>query len=164
MKKNLLLLRHAEAKSFAVGKSDHARPLTGYGITQAEKMSQILADFRFTPDIIYASNAQRTTTTAEIFAQKLNYPIKNIIFDASIYETTVEVMLWLIAKIPTEHHNVLMIGHNPTITYLAEYLTQQDVAGMPTCGLASIVFEVSEWAHVSANTGTLAWLKFPDAL
>lgn len=161
MKKNLVLLRHAEAVAYAAGKTDHQRPLTPHGNQQAHTMSQTLDSLGFKPDLIYSSNAQRTTTTAEIFAQKLNYPTKNIIFDVSIYESTLEVMLYAINKLETQHQNVLMIGHNPTISYLIEYLTGQSIAGMPTCGAASIVFEVAEWAHVSADTGVLAWLKQP---
>lgn len=162
MKKNLLLLRHAEAQAYAVGKTDHERPLTPHGLQQTQTMSQQMNELGFMPDLIHSSNAQRTTTTAEIFAQKLNYPAKNIIFDASLYETTIEVMLWVINKIPPQHNHVLMIGHNPTISYLVEYLTDQTIAGMPTCGLASIVFEVAEWSHVSAGTGVLGWLKQPQ--
>ena len=161
MKKQLLLLRHAEAQTFAPGKTDHARELTSHGIEQAQQMSQQLSELNYFPEIIYASNAQRTTSTAEIFAQKLNYPAKNIIFDASIYETTTEVMLWLINKIPNQHQLALMIGHNPTITYLVEYLVQQSMGGMPTCGLALITFEVTEWGQVSAGTGVLNWIKHP---
>lgn len=159
MKKNLLLLRHAEAVAYAAGKTDHQRPLTPRGNQQAQQMGETLHNLGFQPDLIHSSNAQRTTTTAEIFAQKLNYPAKNIIFDASIYETTLEVMLDTINKIDAKHQNVLMIGHNPTISYLTEYLTGQSIAGMPTCSVASIVFEVADWAHVSADTGILAWLK-----
>jgi len=161
MKKQLLLLRHAEAQTFAPGKTDHARELTPYGIEQAQQMSQQLTELQCFPEAIYASNAQRTTTTAEIFAQKLNYPAKNIIFDASIYETTVEVMLWLINKIPNQHQTVMMVGHNPTITYLIEYLIEQSIGGMPTCGMALMTFEAAEWSHVSAGTGVLNWIKHP---
>ncbi|HAS43159.1 MAG TPA: histidine phosphatase family protein, partial [Microscillaceae bacterium] len=93
--------------------------------------------------------------------QKLNYPAKNIIFDASIYETTVEVMLWLINKIPNQHQTVMMVGHNPTITYLIEYLIEQSIGGMPTCGMALMTFEAAEWSHVSAGTGILNWIKHP---
>ncbi|WP_299455311.1 histidine phosphatase family protein [uncultured Microscilla sp.] len=161
MKKNLLLLRHAEAVAYAAGKTDHQRPLTPRGTQQAHAMSELLHTQGFVPDLVYSSNAQRTTSTAEIFAQKLNYPTKNIIFDPSIYETMLEVMLDAINKIAPQHQKVLMIGHNPTISYLTEYLTGQSVAGLPNCGIASIVFEAAEWAHVSADTGVLAWLKHP---
>ena len=154
-------MRHAEAQSFAPGKTDHARALTPYGIQQAQQMSQQLVEQDYSPEIIYASNAQRTTTTAEIFAQKLNYPAKNIIFDGSIYVTTLEVMLWLINKVPEQYQSVMMVGHNPTTSYLIEYLVAQSIAGIPTCGMALITFEVAEWGHVSAGTGILNWIKHP---
>ena len=161
MKKQLLLLRHAEAQSFAPGKTDHERTLTPNGIQQAHTMANQLSESGQIPDIIYASDSQRTTSTAEIFAQKLNYPPKNIIFDASIYETTVEVMLWLINKIPDQHQLAMMIGHNPTISYLTEYLIQQSITGFPTCGMAFITFETTSWSHVSSNMGVLNWMKHP---
>ena len=49
----------------------------------------------------------------------------------------------------------MITSHNPSVSYLAEYLSGEDVGDMPTSGIAEIKFNVSGWAEISQSTGEL---------
>jgi phosphohistidine phosphatase len=49
----------------------------------------------------------------------------------------------------------MCVGHNPTISYLAEALTKAEIGTMVTGGLVIIKFSVNSWNEVTAGNGEL---------
>ncbi len=164
MQKELLIIRHAKAKEMKVGQADFDRKLSKKGISHAHMMSQILTELSIIPDKIYSSPARRTTMTAEIFAENLNYPQDQLIFDKNIYEAGVSTLLEIVNQMDEAARLTCLVGHNPGLTLLADYLCDSGVEFIPTCGMAYLKFEVDSWQAVSQTTGNLIWLKTPKMI
>lgn len=161
MKKTLYLLRHAEANQTAT--SDKYRVLTPQGMIAAARMSKVLADKTTTIDWIVSSDAERTRMTAEVFLEQLHLPDEVMNFNEDLYEGHPRHYLEAVNKLPDNKTSVLLVGHNPSISYLAEYLCKHDFGSVPTCGIVALEFE-SPWAEVSKYTGKLLFYESPDML
>lgn len=49
----------------------------------------------------------------------------------------------------------MCVGHNPTISYLAEYMSKAEIGDMTTAGIAIITFNIASWSEVSQGNGEL---------
>ena len=55
-----------------------------------------------------------------------------------------------------------MIGHNPALTDLINYLTQADsVSNLPTAGFAHVTLSLYEWPSLDAGVGILEEFVLP---
>jgi phosphohistidine phosphatase len=100
----------------------------------------------------------RTLSTADIFAEFLS--LSRPKEDVSIYEASRITLLGVINGFDDEYDFIGLVGHNPTVEGLSEYLTKIPL-GFPTCGVALIEFPVDNWKMVSGGTGTLKWHASP---
>ena len=155
--KKLLLIRHAKAVS-ELGNSDFERPLKNSGIRDAKLMAERLHHEKLIPQILVASPALRTLSTANIFSDYLSLP--KAIEDLKIYEASRAALLDLISQFDDKHNFIGLIGHNPTMEQIAHYLTGE-LIDFPTCAIALIEFKLDKWSEVSADTGTLKWYSRP---
>lgn len=158
MSKLLMLLRHAEAVDRSFSDSDRSRELTSKGIAQSHQIGLFLSENLFTPDAIFTSAAVRASHTATLVgdAMKAEQPIA----EDELYDASVRTFFNFICNLDDEHEKVLCVGHNPTISYLAEYLTKQIIGDMSTAGVAIIRFNVRTWKEVSEGNGEL--LRYVD--
>ena len=85
-------------------------------------------------------------------------PRTNVHFK-EIYEASPRTLLKLVNELSPDQKEVMLVGHNPTFTYLAEYLTKEEIGNMPTCSCVKIKF-FNEWNEVSEGTGDLLWFEY----
>jgi phosphohistidine phosphatase len=156
--KKLLLIRHAKAEKDTAVK-DIDRPLKYTGIQDARFMADRLKDNSIIPQYIVTSPSLRTTTTAEIFADQLGLP--DPVIDRSVYEASQNTLLDVINKLPNKYDFVALVGHNPGIAYILQYLTGQ-LKDVHTSTVAVIEFDTKDWAHVSGDAGKLAYFSGPS--
>lgn len=161
MVKNLFLTRHAKSDWSVPGQKDFDRELNSRGILDAPRMGRKLYEMDVKPDLIVSSPAARAKLTAEFISEQIHYDLEKLLFNEDIYEASVRSLLQIINELPDEYNKVMLVGHNPTFTYMAEYLTKQPFENIPTCGIVSIEFEISSWKEVSGETGTLKWFIYP---
>ncbi|MCR8559837.1 histidine phosphatase family protein [Mucilaginibacter sp. BJC16-A38] len=156
--KKLLLVRHAKAEKDAAGR-DFDRPLKYIGMQDAGFMADRIKDKGLIPELIITSPAQRTLTTAEIFADHLGLPepAKN----KAIYEASEKTLLRVINAFPNEVGFVALVGHNPGIAYILQYLTGE-TREVHTSTTALIDFEVDDWALVTEDLGKLVYYSSPN--
>lgn len=161
MAKDLFIIRHAKSDwSFDV--SDFERPLNVRGFKNAPEMGIRLAQYAVLPQHVVSSPAKRAITTAQIFAEHLRIPVKDIQTEKSIYEALPNTLLKLINGLDNSHDRVALFGHNPGLTLLANYLADKQISDIPTCGIVHIRFDdVDDWALVSEGTGTMVWFIYP---
>lgn len=164
MQKTLLIIRHAKAKEIKIGQADFERKLSKKGIGHANTMANILEEIQVKPDKIYASPAQRTKMTAEIFAETLQHSLDNLVFKKDIYEASSNTLLDIVTNFDDHVQVAFIVGHNPGVTLLADDLTEAGVDFIPTCGMALITFEIDSWRMVSRGLGSLVWLKKPKMI
>ena len=155
MVKHLILVRHAEASAAAVGQKDKDRPLTAQGYQDAARVGRYGREQHWSIDHIVSSTALRAQTTAELIAEQLHFDLSKITFREELYQASVRTMLQEINQQTDDCHQLLLVGHNPTTSYLVEYLTGQATSSMVPAGVVGLSFEVP-WEAISQQTATLA--------
>lgn len=164
MSKHLYLLRHAQTLEKRQEEMDSDRQLTSIGSQNATRMGRNLKQKQILPDIILSSPAVRAQTTAEQVAEQIAYDPFKIHFNHEIYNASVRTLLEVVNNMKNEWQTVLIIGHNPSISYLAEYITGEAIGNMSTCGLVYIEYNGDDWSHLSEGAGDFKWYEYPDLL
>jgi len=155
--KKLLLIRHAKAEKEGTAK-DIDRPLKYIGIQDARFMAERLKENNLIPQILITSNALRTTTTAEIFADYLKLPDPEI--NEVIYQATQQTLLKVINQLPAAYDFIGLVGHNPGLALLLDDLTGE-VREVHTSTTALIEFDTDNWAEITKGSGKLTFYSSP---
>jgi phosphohistidine phosphatase len=155
--KKLLLIRHAKAEKEGTVK-DIDRPLKYIGIQDARFMAERLKEKQLVPQFIITSNALRTITTAEIFADYLLLPDPGI--NGAIYQATQQTLLRIINQLPREYDFIGLVGHNPGIAFILDDLTGE-AKEVHTSTTAVIEFDTDDWAEISHDSGKLTYYSSP---
>ena len=155
MLKKIFLIRHAEAAMPEGGMKDFDRPLTASGIRDATHLGNYLAKKDVLPDIFLSSSALRTRQTSEEIALQIKYEIQKISFKDRLYEPSVRELLMEINQID-KGNVLLMVSHNPSISYLAEYLSGEVIGNMPPGACVELDFSFDIWEAISENSGMVA--------
>lgn len=159
--KTLTLLRHAKSDWSHATLSDYERPLNKRG----EESTQLMASL-FTrgvvpmPTHILSSSAVRTTQTVEHITKAIGYT-HTIAYERSLYLTNPSHLLDKIAITIDDIDCLLVCNHNPTITELLQQLISRQTPEMPTCSIAVITFDITSWADIYHQKGTLVLFETP---
>jgi phosphohistidine phosphatase len=160
MKKTLLLARHTDAETPYWGQQDIQRELTSAGVVRAYKTGKKLIERNVAaPDLVVCSSAVRAYETARLLAEHWHIADEAIVQVAELYETSPRTLLDYLNQLPDAYHCVLLVNHNPTVSYAVEYLTGQSVGAMQPCGVACIEFALDHWAAVGAALGKLMFYQ-----
>ncbi|MEO0331636.1 MAG: histidine phosphatase family protein [Bacteroidota bacterium] len=163
MVKQLLLIRHGEAQD-AQGRPDTERELSAWGYQDMVRVGHYLKEQVWHPDIVFSSTAVRAMSTAQIVAEQIQYATQRIQPTSDLYEASVRTFLSIINGQNEQISRIATVGHNPTLTYLLEYLTGEEVGNIVPGGFALIEFTVENWGEVSQRTGSLVMYKSPTEL
>jgi len=164
MKKTLLLLRHATAENQSQMFKDFDRELTSRGIMDAARMGHYLKQQGRVIESIKSSGAARAYQTTKIIAEQMKFEVDEVETVDKLYSGGPQAYLAAINATSATAQTLLICGHNPDISYFAEYLTGANIGSMQKCGLAIIDFEDQNWAEVSGKTGELVKLVTPEDL
>jgi len=151
MVRNLYLLRHGHAEH-GYQMKDFDRELTNTGIASVNGVGASLKASGVNMDLIFASTSVRTTRTAEIIISHLGEDTMVEYLD-EIYEASIQNLFDVIATADTNHENVMLIGHNPSISFLNDYLTTKNIMGLSPAGISKIVFQDQEWNELIKGSG-----------
>ena len=161
--KRLYLVRHAKSSWGNPGLTDFDRPLNKRGKRDAPQMGDYLRSFRQVhPDYVLCSTAKRVRSTAKRLLKALAYPKEQVVWDERIYSGHSDDVLAMIRRIDNQYKEVMVIGHNPDMTELANVLTGVHIANMPTCGVAGIDFDIDSWANI--RLGNLVFFEVPKSI
>jgi phosphohistidine phosphatase len=159
--KTIYLIRHAKSSWKEPNQLDIERPLNNRGKNDAPFIGKKLKDLEVNLEFIVCSPANRTRQTVSLLCEQLNYPINTVKFDKNIYEAPLTNLIQAVNKIPTQFNEVALIGHNPSITYLANYLTDNYIDNIPTCGVVKIELEIDNWNEVIKGIGLQKFFIYP---
>jgi phosphohistidine phosphatase len=159
--KTLYIVRHAQAEDHYLYQRDFDRELTQQGVMKTIRVGKKLAAEGNIPEIIIASPAVRTRHTAELLAENLGLPQSVILFEENLYNASPRMLLHVVSHIGDSYQKVMLVGHNPGVSYLAEWLTaSHSIGSMSTCSVAHIELNIAHWAATEQNCGTL--LRYCD--
>ncbi|QMU29913.1 SixA phosphatase family protein [Adhaeribacter radiodurans] len=159
--KTLYLLRHAKSSWDFDELSDHDRPLNNRGRDDAPLMGRELLSREIALDLIVSSSAVRALTTASLVAKELEYDTSQIVIDENIYGAGKEELYRIIQKFPDDVDNILLVGHNPEISDLANMLSPEHITDMPTAAVVSLRFACFTWKEITPENATLLFYDFP---
>lgn len=161
--KQLLIVRHAKSDWGDFNLKDFDRPLNHRGHKNAPEMVERLIAKNIKPDIIVSSTALRALTTAKYFASGWKLENNQFHTDASIYEASTKTLLKVINGLENQFDSIALFGHNPGLTDLVNYLTDEYIANMPTCSVVMVEFPFDDWKLISSDTGKLTLFDFPKS-
>jgi len=160
--KTLYLVRHAKSSFADSTLTDFDRPLNERGFSNAPEMGKRLHKLSVAPDIIISSPSKRTTQTIEFICKEIKFDINNVVWDSTIYHCSDKAMLDAIMNIRDEFKSAMIVGHNYTITNLAnKFQSDTIIEEVPTCGVVAIQFEIAHWKDVKNKKGKLLFFEYP---
>jgi phosphohistidine phosphatase len=159
--KHLILVRHAKSSWKDSQLDDHDRPLAKRGEHDAPYMAKVFREKKMDVDLIVSSTAARALATAKEFAKKIDYKKEKILRVSEIYLAELDDLLDYVKGIDSDYTTVMLFGHNPALTWFANYLTNGTIENVPTCGLVAIDFNISSWNEISGGTGDLRFFEYP---
>jgi len=163
MTKTLYLIRHAKTHQESDDNRDISRELNPRGMRDAGLVGKYLKDKKVNPDLILSSRAIRATTTAQILATLLKYPIDKIHINDELYVASVRTFLQVVNNLKVAWSHVMIVGHNPVIPYFGEYVSDAEIASMPTSAVMTIEFKC-EWADIDKAKGLMVDFITPKML
>jgi phosphohistidine phosphatase len=149
--KRLTLMRHANAQWKDPQISDFDRPLNRRGISEAEAMSRRLMELKLIPTIVLASSARRAQQTADIVARELGVTPRNARTDESLYLAAAEDILRVIQMTGPRIPHLMIVGHNPGMSELANLLAPTAHLALGTAAMCSLSFDTRSWSDVKAG-------------
>lgn len=161
MNRKLYLIRHSYAEEPG-NKSDIDRSLTLEGQSTVRALGRHLIKASFQPQVIYCSSANRTRETAINLVEELEMNEHVITYSDIIYNASVRELLSLLNQAEKATKEIAIIGHNPTITYFAEFLTGTGVGNMEPAGVVTVKFEKINWSEVSQGVGSFISYYHPS--
>jgi len=159
--KTLYLVRHAKSSWKYPNLDDFERPLNKRGRKSAPFMGTILKKLKAAPDVILSSPANRAAITARIIADKIGYPLGKIHYSESIYEFSANALIDVIGHLGDDVNKAMLVGHNPALTDLANYIGDKPISNIPTSGVFCADLNITSWAKISDHCGKLKFFEFP---
>ena len=160
MSRRLVVMRHAKAAQD--GPTDFDRVLTDRGHADAAEAGAWLAGQGFAPDHALVSAAARTRETWASLAEGAGWDLEPEL-DRGLYSAEPDSAVDLIGLVDDGVSSLVVIGHNPTMAYLAQLLGDGEgdpaiesdlLAGFPTSAIA--VFEYDgAWSDLAEGSARL---------
>jgi phosphohistidine phosphatase len=119
----------------------------------ASLLGKYLKDEGVIADALICSNAQRAQLTAELLANQLEFNIDQIQINERLYEASIREFVDFLSKLYNNYNSVLIVGHNPTITHVADFLSNTEINGMSPGAVVQINFDVESWDLISKGLG-----------
>jgi phosphohistidine phosphatase len=168
MTRELLLLRHGKS-DWETGTDDFHRPLKDRGKRSAQRMGVWLLQHGLIPDYVVSSPAERAIVTAEKVCKVMDMGSKGIQQDSRVYGADPDTLLEVIAESPEEALRVMLVGHNPGLEELLDYLAIEPVPVpddgklMPTATLARLGI-AGDWRNPGKGMARVISITRPAVL
>ena len=165
--KNLYLLRHAKSSWQDSTLPDLERPLNKRGKRDAARMGKFLGA-RLAPLKFHVSPAKRAQHTFIGIAKFWEGLKKNhCVTTTDLYTFSVRELLDWIARQPPDIQDLALIGHNPALTDLVNFLVgSKTIDNLPTGGWIELIVSIQYWSTIesASGKGSLTYALMPREL
>ena len=162
--KQLIVTRHAKSSWNSDASSDFLRPLNKRGKSDTPMMAARLVKRGPLPELILASTAKRALHTAELINTELSLGKENLLTTDSIYEAPLSALQKATTTLSDDVSRVMLVGHNPGVSSLCNFLCQSAGIEMPTCAMACFDLDIDKWNDTYKDCATLRWYDYPKNL
>ena len=159
--KTFYLIRHAKSSWADMSLQDFNRPLNKRGLRDAPFMAKMLAGKGVRPDAIVASPANRAWTTANYFFREMGLQANQIHQKPEIYEAWSKTLLDVVLGLDDNWSTVLIFGHNPAFTELANVFAKEYIPNVPTCGIVKIESSANSWNAITTDNAVVTAFYYP---
>lgn len=159
--KTLILVRHGKSSWDSAVTGDFERPLAGRGLRDAPRMARRLIRRGRLPQVFVSSPAKRALQTAMIFAEEMGQSPERVIEEPRIYEASAQTLLEIVQQQHDSWDCVMLVGHNPGFTQLAQQLADKAPANIPTCGCLELAMPINSWQLARPGLKTEIWFDYP---
>jgi len=155
--RTLVVMRHAKAEQ--AGPTDFERGLAGRGHDDAVATGRWLAAQGIRPDAALVSAASRAQQTFVAVSQGAQWTLDPTL-DRGLYAADPDTALDLVRTLEADIVTAVVIGHNPTMAYLAMMLDDSEgdadaavgiAGGFPTSALAVFTYD-GTWRELAGGS------------
>lgn len=158
--KFLTLIRHAKSDWSDATLNDFDRPLNARGKKAAPLMGQRIANNGVTPDLVLSSPAKRARKTAQLIVREINIKKDTIVYDQDIFEARKKNLADIISRAPDVKH-IALVGHNPGLSDLAQWLCPKAPDWLPTCAVLTLELDIKNWKKIAADCAAILRYDYP---
>ncbi len=162
--KKLYIIRHAKSSWKDSSLDDFDRGLSKRGKKDIKLMAKWLKEKGCYPDIIISSPAKRAKKTSKKIVKILGIDKKMLKYDRRIYEASREDLLRVLKDCDNSYENLFLVGHNPSLNELAEFLSNSVIFNIPTSGIFCIGFDIKKWSEIDRVKGKVIFFEYPKKL
>ncbi len=152
--KSLYLMRHAKSTWKEAMLSDFQRPLNSRGHVDARRMGKALGSY-MDPLTFHVSSAKRAQLTFFNLRQEWEgLKAKHCVSVAELYTFDYLRLIQWISTQPSEIRRLALIGHNPALTNLINFLVgSETLDNLATAGFAELKLDILEWRDLPRSSG-----------
>lgn len=159
--KTLYLVRHAKSSLNMPQMDDLDRPLLEKGLKRTRLMIDFLKQSNAKVDLILCSPAVRAYETAKLFAWALELPEEALRQENGIYAANADRLGDQFFDLPASVNSLMMVGHNPGITDLANQFLHPEIEMLPTSGMVGLEFDTDKWEEIMNRTARKLFVIYP---
>ena len=160
--KKLTLIRHAKSSWKYPELSDFDRPLNKRGKRDLPEMAQRVVGFEIFPNMLISSGAKRAITTAQALKVCLELTNDQFQVQPELYDSLPETLLYVLQNQPEHLKHIMLVGHNPGLEMLGQYLTNTQLIKFPTAAIMHIHLSITSWEELSEDCGSLIRFDAPS--
>ena len=138
--KELILLRHAKS-SWDIPLSDIDRPLMAKGIDRISAMIRSSISLFESVDEVYSSPANRALHTAVLILRNAGLSLDILKVDQRLYTFDAENVISFIESLCFDGKRIVLVGHNPALTIVANRLGNKNISNLSTAAWAHLTWE-----------------------
>lgn len=161
--RHLIFVRHAKSSWSEQGLSDHDRPLNQRGERDAPRMAEWLAQSIYRPQTLIVSSAVRAQQTADAFQEALDLDGSHFVTEARLYMAGMQEWIQVLQESLEVRDDIAFFSHNPGITEVINWLCDEDIYNVPTCGVA-VVEVAKDLKRFDSGVGKLLSFMTPKTL
>ena len=162
--KELFLVRHAKSDWGNMDLKDIDRPLKDRGIRDALFMGEFMSKNFEMPEMVLTSPACRAFHTSVLLVRAMKTSYRIIRVDENIYLVSFNELSTMIKNTDDRISRLMLVGHNPGITDLANYFMEEFIHNIPTSGIAYFRFDTEKWQQIAVSNLIKHELHYPKEL
>jgi phosphohistidine phosphatase len=144
--KTVYIVRHGKAIPAHANIADADRLLTDTGVARTCKIAEYMTESKPVIDQIISSPIERAFATALIIADKLGMHAEKVITEEKLFSGDENDVMDVIEGLDDSMNSVMIVGHNPVITMVANHFANPKLESLPTTGVVSVHLETENWA------------------
>lgn len=162
--KTLIIARHGKAVEGEPGQPDILRELSPRGMKDIKVITRELKNKNLLPGLIFSSPAIRAVQTGRDMVTHFDEPGIKLLTSDSLYGNFSNEIFSFINSVAPEEKTVMIVGHNPSLLIMIEYLCAVVLVTFPTLATIVLDFEVERWEELNEKKGTIRKLFIPSEL